>query len=405
MSIIESLKLGIQPTDYRELIDEAVTNINTAVDNPLRIRGINDPAYLLLGTYLYLAQLTLEQFNNLTALLALQMIEASGTEQLEAAKAKGIVTIEAETQFVAANSTLSSPEGVSYTQVTPPILVPANTATQIEYECNLVGSVGNSGVVGELLADGWFSSLPVFSVETSTGFLGGRELETEDNLIERGLRSLSRKSTPISTDDWLQFVSTELATSDNTTNPVTIPEVTWEITNLPASLVSCPNQVTRPLTRLYVARTPESTAEEADINLLTTQLEALRLIHTRVEFQPLPLVPVYAKVIISLSTRPSQSTSLLSSVVGIFKAELASAPTFLQQRKLMTAVSRLEAVEVCEEVWLGNGVQVSEPEPLTASSLKPDNLRLGLNLGKLTSLELTLISSNYSETLFYQQVL
>lgn len=405
MTIIDSLKLGIQPTDYRDLIDTAVQSINAATDNPLRIRGINDPAYLLLGTYLYLAQLTLEQFNNLSALLALQLIEASGTQQLEAARAKGIVTVEGETQFVASNSTLSSPDGVSYTQVTPPVLVPANTPVQIEYESNLVGSVGNDGFTGELLAEGWFSSLPVFSVETSTGFTGGRELETEDNLIERGLRALSTKASPISTEDWKQFVSVELAKADSTTNPVTIADVVWRVQDLPADVGGCPNQVTRPLTRLYVARTPESLIESADLTLLTSALASLRLLHTQVEFLTLPLVPVYAKVIISLNTRPSQPDTLLNTVVNVFKAELALAPPFLQQRKLMTLLARLGSVEVCEEVWLGNGAQTSEPEPLNATTLRPDNLRLGLNLGKLVSLELTLISSNYSQTLFFQQVL
>lgn len=409
MSIIDELKLQLQPTDYRETLDAAIQIINNS-SGLLKIRGINDPSYLLLGTYLFVAQAVLEQFQQLTAMLALNLIEAKGTQELTEAPAKGTVVVELPVDAVASQVQLSSPSGITYVQSSVPVLVPANTPVSLEFTAVEPGSKTNSADIGNLIALGWFISLPATSVETTTGFTGGRNIETSESLVQRGLQALSVKTTPLSLTDWRLFIRETLLQLDNTLEPVSIIQNSYRVEQLPArpigtppNSLSCPNQVTRPLISCYVARRPYETANATDLLGLNTELEELRLVHTQVEFLPLPVVDVHAKTIIQLSTRPVAPNQLLDSIVAVFDAELKLTPEFLQHRRLLSTLSRLPGVDIAEDIWLWSSEQPEQPEPLQPTLPRADNLKLGTNLGNLAGLELVLLAPNYQQSLFYNR--
>lgn len=397
MTSLEDLKLGIQPRDYTELLSEAVESINSSA-SALKIRGINDPAYILLGTYLYLAQLTLEQFSLLTSGLALNLIEAKGITEFLSAPAEGEVLLTLPVSAVASASTLASPSGVTYAQITPPILVPADTPTPIKYRAIFEGTVTNSPDVGNLLAQGWYSSLPATDVVTATGFIGGRNTETSETFLTRGRLSLGQQQAPVSQQDWQNLAVAALSAADNSTRPFCRVQNQWRTEQLPridvemegGIFISCPNQVTRPEIRIYLARQYNQTATEPELAAVRASLETRRPVHTELVVAALPVLPISAKVILEV-TGSIPGTDILQNCVAAIQENLETTESFIQHRVLLSSLSRLTTVKVAEEIW------IAKPDVM----LKPDNVHIGLVLPYLKNLELVLITPGNSQTLYY----
>lgn len=369
---LANLQQSLEIPAYTDIGAEAVQKINDS-PSPFKVRGINSPAFVLLYSQAFVSQMLLESFKQLTPLLGLRLIESAGVERQAAAAASGQVTVEVDVRTAVSSSRIISPNGVEYLQESAPtVLIPGTPAT-LTYTATQTGSIGNQPASSDMDAEGWGTDID-FSLASTLGFTGGKDAESDEDLINRGQFLLASRGVPINTQDWASLARVLMLGTDSSA----LPQVRVWPTFIKEVFDDA--YLTRPAVQIELAKQPNLPASLGDCASIQTQLNNVGLIHTRVSVVPAVIVNINAEVIVQYeaSISANQLGNNIEQVISEYVTSCFQSG-IIQQRLLLSKLARLAGVVVIEDVWLGTDLVAARPDNLQVQGL-PYLLQLTLRL-------------------------
>lgn len=362
--------------NYESILEDAVESINSA-PSALRVRGINSPAYVLLGSQAFVSQWLLETFRQLSPQIGLFLLGATNTARLGALASKGTVSVSSTTELIANELRLLSPNGLEYIQTSPPTRV--TTPTTLNFEAVDVGDQYNTNgsltpiVDGWVISDGELGSVGVFS--------GGRDQETEEAYMDRAISAMTTKGNPLRREDWEQAARESIRKLNTSYDPIVRAESLPLRVDIQTQGAGCPNFYTAPEINIYGTRTSTTTLSEIEALQVGLELYKVAPMHTRVRCYPAVFEDIYMKVVVQSSN--TNETQMYDRLNTLLKSAIRDkwSQGIIDQRYLLALINRVPDVFVCEDVWLGT----------TGVNLVADNILVGNNLPRLIDLVMVLL--------------